>query len=166
MKSHKKIFGYLLIVFLLGVWEIFSRSTSYPYLPTFSKTVVTLINNLVSSEFLFQISTSVLHAFIGLFIAILLMVPLGIWMGRNEFIYNLFFPIIEFFRPLPSAAIIPVAILFLGIENQMKLFVIVFGSLWPILLNTINGVRSIDPVFLKTAEVFKFNWKKKLFSFS
>jgi len=54
-------------------------------------------------------------------------------------------------RPLPSAAIIPVAILFLGIFDSMKVAVITFGALWPILLNTVDGVRNIDPVLLDTA---------------
>jgi len=160
----KKTYGYILIITLLLLWEIGARYSSYAYLPAFSTALKTLIEGLQTLSFLNQIFISLFHAFCGLFIATLIMVPLGILMGRNDFIFNLLFPLVEFFRPMPSAAIIPIAILFLGIGYEMKLFVITFGSTWSILLNTITGVRSIEPVYLKTAKVFQFNLKKRLFN--
>ncbi|MGD2035424.1 MAG: ABC transporter permease subunit, partial [Bacteroidales bacterium] len=58
---------------------------------------------------------------------------------------------------MPSAAIIPIAILFLGIEDNMKIFVICFGSSWPILINTIDGVKSVEPMYIKTGMVYNFS---------
>jgi ABC-type nitrate/sulfonate/bicarbonate transport system permease component len=62
--------------------------------------------------------------------------------------------LIEFLRPMPSVAIIPVAILLLGIGDGMIVAVTVYASLWPILINTIDGVKQIDPVLVQTGRVF------------
>src|SRR5262249_36417532 len=57
-------------------------------------------------------------------------------------------------RPIPPPVVIPVALLFFGLEDSMKIFVIFFSCAWPILLNTLDGVRSVDPVLLHTARTF------------
>ncbi len=61
---------------------------------------------------------------------------------------------IELLRPMPSVAIIPVAILLLGIGDGMIVSVTVYASLWPILINTIDGVRNIDPTLIDTGRTF------------
>lgn len=81
-------------------------------------------------------------------------VPLGLLMGSAALAYRLLEPITEFIRPIPAAAYIPVAILFLGIGNEMKIFVVFLSCLFPILLNTYGGVRGIDPVLLDTGRTF------------
>ena len=78
-------------------------------------------------------------------------------MGRSRRIALLLNPIAEILRPIPSAAIIPVAILFLGIDERMKIAVVVFGSTLPILLNTIYGVRSVDLLLIDTGRTFNLS---------
>jgi len=63
-------------------------------------------------------------------------------------------PILEFLRPIPSVALIPVALLVLGIGLQMQLFMIAFASVWPVLFSTKAGVESVDPRFLETGRIF------------
>jgi NitT/TauT family transport system permease protein len=63
---------------------------------------------------------------------------------------------VEVLRPIPSAALIPVAIVFFGIETEMRVAVVVFGALWPILLNSVSGARSVDPLLLETGRAFSF----------
>jgi ABC-type nitrate/sulfonate/bicarbonate transport system permease component len=63
---------------------------------------------------------------------------------------------------VPPPAVIPVALLFFGIEDEMKVFVIFFSCAWPILLNTIDGVRSIDWVILNTAKTFRLSRSKTI----
>ena len=63
-------------------------------------------------------------------------------------------PITEVLRPIPSPAYLPIVILFLGIDDEMKIFMIAFASFFPVLLNTYSGVRSVDPVQLQTARTF------------
>jgi ABC-type nitrate/sulfonate/bicarbonate transport system permease component len=84
-------------------------------------------------------------------------------MGRSKKINNLLEPLVEMLRPIPSAAIIPVAILFFGIFDSMKIFVISFACVWPILLNTIDGVKSIDRTLIETGMTFNLTKKQFLF---
>jgi ABC-type nitrate/sulfonate/bicarbonate transport system permease component len=91
---------------------------------------------------------------IGFGLATLIAVPLGLLMGSIPFVYRLFEPITEFIRPIPSSAYIPVAILFLGIDNEMKIFVVFLACIFPILLNTYSGVRAVDPVLIDTGRTF------------
>ena len=82
------------------------------------------------------------------------MVPVGVAMGLFRPMYNLFEPLTELLRPLPAPAIIPVAMLFLGIGEVMKITVIAFACSFPILINTMDGVRSVDPTLVDTAKTF------------
>ncbi len=75
-------------------------------------------------------------------------------MGSIALVYRLLEPLTEFIRPIPAAAYIPVAILFLGIGNEMKIFVVFLACLFPILLNTYGGVRGVDPVLIDTGRTF------------
>jgi ABC-type nitrate/sulfonate/bicarbonate transport system permease component len=63
-------------------------------------------------------------------------------------------PALEFFRAIPPPVLVPVLILFAGLTNTMKILVIVSGCVWPVLLNTVEGVRSTDPVLVDTARIF------------
>src|SRR5688572_11707526 len=158
MKSFlKKYSGYILIVILLILWEILAQISSSPFFPGFTAAIKSLYQSIMYANFLKSIALSISHAFIGLAISFGLMVPIGIFIGRSKTAYNLLSPLIEFLRPLPSSAIIPIAIIYLGIDTQMKVFVIVFGASWPILLNTINGVHSIEPMYLRTGKVLGFS---------
>ena len=100
--------------------------------------------------------------FAGFGLAVVVAVPLGLLMGTISLCYRLLEPITEFIRPIPAAAYIPVAILFLGIGNEMKIFVVFLACLFPILLNTYGGVRGIDPVLVDTGRTFGVSRLKAL----
>lgn len=153
---NSKIWGFIFVLIILTAWEFLSRSeVIYQlYFPPVTKIIETFLNLIISKEFLTHILFSLYRIFIGYSIAAILAIGLGIIMGSWRFIFNLFEPIIEFLRPIPSVAIIPIAILFLGIGDPMKIFVIIYASMWPILINTIDGIRNIDPVQIDTGKVF------------
>src|SRR5260370_36260849 len=98
----------------------------------------------------------------GYFLAAAVFVPLGIFMGLSQRIYSLFEVIVEMLRPVPPPVLIPLAMLFFGLEDEMKIFVIFFSCAWPILLNTLDGVRRIDPVLVNTARTFGLSRQKTL----
>ena len=75
-------------------------------------------------------------------------------MGLFDRVHRALEVIIEMVRPIPPPVIIPVAMLFFGLEDEMKVFVIFFSCAWPILLNTLDGVRGVDRVLLNTARTF------------
>jgi ABC-type nitrate/sulfonate/bicarbonate transport system permease component len=80
----------------------------------------------------------------------------GTVIGRSRVISDLLTPGIEFVRAVPSPALIPVFLILLGTETTMRVTLIAFGSVWPILLNTIDGVARIEPRLLDTARIFDF----------
>jgi ABC-type nitrate/sulfonate/bicarbonate transport system permease component len=87
-------------------------------------------------------------------LAIVLGVGLGVLLGRSQRLLDYVDPLIQFFRATPSPALIPVFIVLFKLGLTMRLAVIVFGVLWPILLNSIDGARSVEPLQLDIARVF------------
>ncbi len=153
-----KIKGYYAIVLIIILWEIYSRySIKSIFLPSFSTVISQFVESLTEKEYLFHVLFTLLRTLSGFIVACLIMLPMGILFGRNRNLYSYFEKIIEFLRPMPSAAVIPIAILFLGIEDNMKIFIICFGSSWPILINTIDGVKSVEPMYIKTGIVYNFS---------
>jgi len=91
---------------------------------------------------------------LGLGLATLVALPLGLLIGMNQWIRSATTAIIEFLRPIPSVALIPLAVLVLGTGLQSKVFLTAFAAMWPILIGTVYGVRDVDPVVLDTARSF------------
>jgi ABC-type nitrate/sulfonate/bicarbonate transport system permease component len=156
--------GVAFIGVLLVAWEAASR---LELLSTLSFPPVTVIlatwGGLVASgELLRELFPSLARMFGGYLIGVALGVGVGLLMGMWRFFYNLLEPVTEFLRPIPSPAYIPIVILFLGIDTEMKLFMIAFASFFPVLLNTYSGVRSVDPVQLQTARTFGVDGRKLL----
>jgi ABC-type nitrate/sulfonate/bicarbonate transport system permease component len=88
--------------------------------------------------------------------AVLLGVSLGVLMGYWRALYALLEPTIELLRPLPPPAVVPIAILLLGVEDTMKIVVTVFASFFPVVINTIQGIRGVDPILIDTARTFGY----------
>lgn len=151
--------GFLLIFFLLLTWEIIAqiKLVNPVFFPPFSSILISLVKISVTGELPKHIFYTVVRCFGGFFLAAIIAIPLGILMGRSNFIFRLLEPIVEMLRPIPSAAIIPIAILFLGIYTKMKLAVIIFGSVWPILINTLHGVQGIDTILVDTGRTFNLS---------
>jgi ABC-type nitrate/sulfonate/bicarbonate transport system permease component len=158
--------GFLLIVLILVLWEYASAQkwidpVSMPRVSTIALSWVKNINN---GALLESLGPTLARIGAGFGLAALVAIPLGLLMGSVPFIYRLFEPITEFVRPIPSSAYIPVAILFLGIDNEMKVFVVFLAALFPILLNTYSGVRGVDSVLIDTGRTFGVSWMRALWS--
>jgi ABC-type nitrate/sulfonate/bicarbonate transport system permease component len=91
---------------------------------------------------------------LGLLIATVLAVPIGIVLGSSELAGRAFRVPIEFLRPIPSAVLIPLLFLTLGTTLKSEVFLAAFGAFWPLLVQTIYGVRDIDPIAVDTARSF------------
>jgi ABC-type nitrate/sulfonate/bicarbonate transport system permease component len=148
--------GIALIVLLLLLWELagWRKWVSPLSLPRMSAVAVTLWELLVSGELIKEGAASLWRMFAGYFIGVVFGVLVGLLMGSFRAVYNLFEPITEILRPIPSPAYVPIAILFLGIDDEMKIFMIAFSAFFPVLLNTYSGVRGVDPVQIQTASTF------------
>ena len=148
--------GLALIALLLVGWELLARSgiLATVAFPAFSRVFQALWALVASGEITKLLLPSLERLFIGYLIALALGVIFGVLMGYFRAAYALLEPITEVLRPIPSPAYVPIAILFLGLGNEMKIFTIAFSCFFPILLNTYDGVRSVDPIQINTARTF------------
>jgi ABC-type nitrate/sulfonate/bicarbonate transport system permease component len=104
-----------------------------------------LVRGLTRGEFLDQTLATVWRMVQGWLLAGLIGVALGAAIGLSQTARDYVQPTLEFLRPLPASAIIPVAIVLFGLSPAMALAVIAFGSLWPTLLGTIHGFQAVEP---------------------
>jgi ABC-type nitrate/sulfonate/bicarbonate transport system permease component len=140
----------------LLVWELVSRTGVIDErdLPPMSSAVSELWTMVQTREFWTAFLQTVRGWALGLGIATALAVPLGILIGSSETAARAFRVPIEFLRPIPSAALIPVLFLTLGITLKSEVFLAAFGAFWPLLVQTMYGVRDVDPVTIDTGRSF------------
>ena len=151
--------GYVLIAVLLGVWEAAARggAVNPAFLPPPSQIAVAWWGTLTSGQLLENLATTLGSWAQGYAIAALLGILLGLLMGLVPVLRAMLSTIVELLRPMPSVAIIPVAIVLFGLGDPMKRFVVAYAALWPILINTLYGVLAVDPVLLDTARTFRLS---------
>jgi NitT/TauT family transport system permease protein len=124
------------------------------YLPRASTVIRRMVELLQDPKFLKHVMAT-LHAWaVGLTLATLISVPIGILIGTSELAYKMSSPLIEFMRPIPSVALIPLGILLWGQGLPMKVILVAYATTWPILFNTVYGVHDVDPVAVQTARCF------------
>jgi NitT/TauT family transport system permease protein len=151
-------------VVLLLVWEALSRTgTVNPaFLPPASEVLLRLAELLVDPPFLGHVAATMQAWAIGLGVSVVVAVTLGVLLGSSKVAYAASRALIEFLRPIPSVALIPLAILLFGRGTEMKVSLIIYASIWPILFNTIYGMADVDPVAKDTARSFGFGRLKIL----
>jgi ABC-type nitrate/sulfonate/bicarbonate transport system permease component len=157
------------VVGALLLWELSVRSGVLPAqtIPPMSETFAELLDTMGTAEFWSAVYNTLKGWALGLGIAIVLAVPLGIVIGSSRVVYRALRVMIEFLRPVPSVALIPLAVLVLGSGLESKVFLAAFASFWPLLIHTIYGVQDIDPVATDTARSFGLGrletlWRVKL----
>lgn len=148
--------GFLVCGVILLAWEYASAvdlvdQVSIPRVSTIVSSWIAIVRN---GQLFSALAPSLGRIIAGFGLAVVVAVPLGLLMGSIGLVYRLLEPVTEFVRPIPAAAYIPVAILFLGIGNEMKIFVVFLACLFPILLNSYGGVRGVDPVLIDTGRTF------------
>jgi NitT/TauT family transport system permease protein len=104
-----------------------------------------------SGEMLRDAYASMYRVVVGFLVGGALAIPLGLLMGANDRIYKLFNPLIQVLRPIPPIAFIPLSILWFGLGNPPAIFLIVIGAFFPMLMNTIAGVRHVDSIYIRAA---------------
>ncbi len=143
----------LIIIIFLALWEILPAAgmIDRSFLPPVSEVAVALIKMLSSGVLIEHILISLERAFSGFALAVLVAIPLGILMGWYKLFERFVDPLIQAFRNTSTLALYPVFILFLGIGEASKIAILFQASLWPILINTISGVKNVDPLLIKSA---------------
>lgn len=127
------------------------------YLPPASSVAVEAAQLLGRGEFWAALGSTLLAASLGLLRAIAIAVPLGLLIGMSRWAYRAAITAVELLRPIPSVALIPLAILLYGTGTAMKAFLVTYACIWPILFNTLYGMHDVDKVGLDTAKTFGLN---------
>ena len=146
---------FLLPAALIAVWWFASSGSSSLYFPPLRDILRAFGDTWISGGNLHVLGTTLSTFAAGYGIAIVLGVVAGVLRAANRVIADFLAPLLEFLRALPAIALVPAFISALGIGQQMRLSVVVFASVWPVLLNTVDGVRGVDTVVRDSAQVFR-----------
>jgi ABC-type nitrate/sulfonate/bicarbonate transport system permease component len=142
----------------LALWEAAVRSgaLSDTSFPPMTDTLAELGRQLGTGAFWTALANTLQGWALGLGLAILLAVPAGILVGSSRLAYRALRVPIEFLRPIPSVALIPLAVLVYGSGLESKVFLAAFAATWPLLMQTLYGVQDVDPIATDTARAFGF----------
>ncbi|MEV4256823.1 ABC transporter permease [Spirillospora sp. NPDC049652] len=152
-----------LFVLLAGLWELASRTSGSAFFPPPSQIVRAtahlwfdgppahlMLNGTALDDF----KPSLTDLFTGWAIAAVGGVVLGVAIGVSRTVAGLLNPALQFFRSVPPPTLIPFLLALLDIGGPMQITVIAYGAVWPVLLNTIDGVRAVEPLHVDSARVF------------
>lgn len=143
----------LLLAGLLAVWQWASTTYPGPSLPPLQSIVRTYWRLVQGDLFYAAVLPSLYRLTVGFLIAAIAGSVLGLAIGCSRSLDAWLRPVLEYLRYVPAIAILPPALLILGPTDGMRIFVIAFGCIFPVLLAAIDGARRVEPTFLETARI-------------
>ena len=149
-------------IVLLTIWWVATDSSVDPYVPPLREVFQTFPETWTGDRFMNDVVPSVARLLVGYAFAVLFGVALGVAVGSSRSLRNTLEPVLEFFRAIPPPVLIPIVMLFAGIGDTMKVIVIISGCIWPVLLNTVEGVRAVDEVLRDTARCYGISGRSRL----
>lgn len=151
--------GFLLVLTLLMLWQAASEygilldpRTIPPVTDILRAWTAAMEDGSLESALL----GTLLRFAVGFALAVAVGITVGCLLGYSQTMYALLEPAVELLRPLPPPAIVPALILLLGFENRMKIAAVVFAACFPMIVNTLHGIRAVDPVLIDTAHTFGY----------
>ena len=165
-KEHKGLvyrIKYLILPFtVIAIWEAASLSGSLPpyMLPAPHEILQLLVKTVKNGVLIKNIGVSIGRVFSGFFLAALFAIVLGVLISLSENAEIITGLLLQILKPIPPIAWIPIAIIWLGIGEASKIFIIFIGSVFPILTNVVDGIRQIDKRYFEVSQVFEIPKKK------
>ena len=156
------VFVLALPTLLFTLWWVLSADSENFYFPPLSKIVDALVEEWLGPRLLDDVVPSLGRLLIGFALAAVAAVTLGVLIGTYRRLRAVLEPVLEFFRAIPPPVLVPVFLLIFGIDDTFKVIVIAFGCMWPILLNTAEGVRAVDQVLSDTARTYRVEGAARL----
>lgn len=144
------------------LWWVLSRDNTSPFYPSLKTILQAFRENWLFARFGSDVVPSLVRMLGGYCIAVIVGIGLGLVFGRIPLLLNAFNPALQFLRALPATALVPVSIVLMGIGNTPKISLIAFVTLFPVLLNTIDGVRNVDPVLEDVSRSFRLTRAQRL----
>jgi ABC-type nitrate/sulfonate/bicarbonate transport system permease component len=147
---------------VLMAWAVLSASSDTYYFPPLTEILSTFADTWLFERVGSDVVPSLIRMGLGYGIAVVVAISVGLLLGMSRRARAAAAPIVEFLRAIPPPALLPFAILVIGVGNSMKVFIIAFVCVWPILLNTIDGVTGIDPTLRETTRVYGIDGRDRL----
>jgi NitT/TauT family transport system permease protein len=155
------LYSLALPLVLIGAWQLATGGRSYSLIPPPSTVVLTawdyafggIRNDTYSGTFAANAMASVTRVFGGFLVAMLIAIPLGLILGRNKLARRLIDPTLQFLRPIPVTAWLPLTMILFGLGPPATIALIALGTFFPMLLNTVDGVRLVEPRLVEAAEM-------------
>lgn len=149
-------------VVLVVIWWFASAGSTDFYFPPLSKIVAVFPDTWFGPRMVDDVLPSLARLVIGYLAALAAGVALGVLIGSNRWVRALTEPLLEFLRAVPPPVLVPILMLMAGIGDLMKVLVIATGCLWPVLLNTVEGVRGVDQVLADTCRSYRIRGRLRL----
>jgi ABC-type nitrate/sulfonate/bicarbonate transport system permease component len=149
-------------VLLFAAWWLASAGSTNFYWPPLSKILTTFVDAWTPAQLRAEVLPSLGRLAVGYSLAVVAGITVGVLIGSFRSVRSLLEPVLEFFRAIPPPVLVPVIMLFAGIGDTMKVVVIASGCVWPILLNTVEGVRAVDEVLTDTCRAYRITGLARL----
>ncbi|MFE4663745.1 ABC transporter permease [Streptomyces sp. NPDC056716] len=160
---RKIVISLWLPVGLLVLWWLLSANSTSLYFPSLANIMSTVRELWIFDNTVTDLLPSLRNMLIGYVIAVVAGVLAGLLIGSLRRLCDALDPILEFARAMPAVAVLPVAILLLGLDESMRITVIAFGAVWPVLINTVAAVQGIDPSVRDLEEAFRLSQVSRFF---
>ncbi|MFY1660516.1 ABC transporter permease [Micromonospora sp. WMMD1274] len=144
---------------LAAIWETAPRAglVDRVFLPPLSEVLAAWWELLRSGQLADHVGASLTRSLTGLALAVVTAIPLGLLIGWYRPLADLLSPLLEVFRNTAALALLPVFVLILGLGETSKIALVVYACSWPILLNTVAGVKGVDPLLIRSARSMGLN---------
>jgi ABC-type nitrate/sulfonate/bicarbonate transport system permease component len=149
-------------ILVLVIWGVASAGSQTYYFPPLTDILSTFADTWLFERVGSDVVPSLERMAAGFAIAVIVAITAGLLLGLAPRGRRAAAPIVEFLRAIPPPALLPFAILVIGVGTSMKVFIIAFVCLWPILLNTIDGVTSVDPTLRETTRVYGISARDRI----
>jgi len=163
-QTRNRLIGLAGVVTALVVLEFlpYIAGINPEFLPPLHVMLGSLLEQMGTAQFWGMLGSTLLGWAIGLSIALVAGVVLGTVIGMLPIVRKLTSSTIEFLRPIPSVALIPLAVLMFGTTMQSTLLLVVYAGFWQVLIQVLYGVQDVDPVARDTAQSFRFSLARQI----
>ncbi len=148
-------------IVLIIIWGIWTGISPQKFFPPPLTILEAFVDTWIGPAFVTDVIPSLYRLALGVILSIVIGIAAGTLIGLVRWLRELLEPTLEFFRAIPPPVIIAPVLIIFGIGDDARVIIIVAGSIWPILLNTIEGVRATDSVMTETAKSFALTrWER------
>src|SRR5262249_22882828 len=145
--------GTITILVVAALYEVTARSGLFPraLMPTLAKVASTFADMVADGSMLHHAAATLARMLAGFALAVVIGLPLGILMGRSRLAEGCFLPVTNALMPIPSLAWVPVFILWFGLGNAVKVLIVLYAALFPMMLSAWSGMRAVNRLWLRAA---------------